>query len=401
MPARGQTAEPVEPLVLIGLDAEDRPVRVPAPDGEDVLGVVERVRREGGRILSIRRGSRGAVPGGVSAEDFARFNEMLATAVRVGAPLPDGVRELSTKVGRPAFRESVRFVADALERGEDLDAAFAPERSGFPRLYGRLLEAGRRAGSLRRTLVLVSRNIRADLAFKRCVAEALVYPAALVVALVMLLSAFAAHILPVYEDTMAEVGPLTRWLVLAAPEARVTLGVALALLIVGAFLWFMVLPQSGSGRRFKEEALRRLPLFGAVYEATLWSNTADILGQLFDNGVPAPDALRLTADAMGSPWAARVLEHIGQAVEDGASLHSAAESSGAPWRVRRALGLGEMNDNVGEEMGRLAEDYRGAVERRARAVTRALPVVLTVVFGVLVLIVALGVLGPFFALIGV
>ena len=75
----------VASVELIGYDRAEKPLAVPVPPGSSVVQVEEAVRAAGGRILRSRlRPTDRAHPAGVSAEDFARFNEMLASAVRRG-----------------------------------------------------------------------------------------------------------------------------------------------------------------------------------------------------------------------------------------------------------------------------------------------------------------------------
>ena len=335
-------------LELIGHDAKGDAIAIPVADGVEAAEAESRVRAAGGRIVRAKRRPHGAVPTGVSAQDFARFNEMLASAIQRGAPLPDGLRDLARDLARARFKESIRAVASALERGEPVEQAFATESAGFPPLYGRLLTAGAAAGKLPEVLLSVSRGIRAHLVYRRGVMEACVYPLVLFLACNVLLAGFALVILPIYESVGDQVHmkmpALTRWLTLHAPMARWVFWTLVGGGAAFAVWWTTPPGRSEGGRVFKEWLLRHIPLTKHLYEAALWSNVADMLGQLFANGVPAGDALRLVGAATGSPWASGLLDRLAVGAESGRPAPSGWPSCAAifpaPWPISRPTTAG-------------------------------------------------------------
>ena len=104
---------------LIGYDRTGAPMTVAASDAADAVASEEKVRKAGGRVSFARRAAPDRLkPPGISAEDFARFNELLASAIQRGVPLLEGVRELSRGAGQRRFRQALTLAASALERGE-------------------------------------------------------------------------------------------------------------------------------------------------------------------------------------------------------------------------------------------------------------------------------------------
>jgi type II secretory pathway component PulF len=174
---------------------------------------------------------------------------------------------------------------------------------------------------------------------------------------------------------------------------------ALVVVLCGGVLAVRFWPRlraSSAGRRAQEAVLRRLPFFRGLYEAALWSNAADTLALLLRAHVPAPAALRLVGPASGTAWLERVFEHVAAESERGKGLSEAArEVADVPHAFVRALDVAEIQDDPVPALEAAAERYRSDAERRAQVFVRYLPPALALLFGVLVLIVALTVLGPY------
>ena len=248
-------------------------------------------------------------------------------------------------------------------------------------------------------LLALSRNIRSSARFRKGVFEAFVYPILLFCVACGFLGAFAIVILqgriaPVADSLGMEIPAVTSLM-----TARTASGVLyLAVLGAAVALLFHVwrwMGREGVLRGFREAILLRLPFLGALYEALLWSNAADTLALLLRARVPAPPALRLTAEASGSAKLSAALERLGAEAEKGKPLSQAArEDRAVPWAFTRALLAGEIGGSLADALHDLSEDYRVRYDRKAQTFIRWLPPALSVILGVLVFLLALAVLSP-------
>jgi type II secretory pathway component PulF len=376
---------------LVAYDRDGKEVVSAIPPDADVPQIEEQLRAAGGRLTTVLlTGPKRARPAGVSAEDFARFNELLGSAVRRGVPMTDGIKGLARELGTGRFQTALANVEQSLARGVPLREAFAPESSGFPALYGWMMEAGAASGRLSTILLALSRNIRTESAFRRGIVEACVYPIFLLCVCGGLLAAFAAHILPRYEDIAPRISVAIPWvtrLLATSDVTREVLSLAVFLIIAALVLLFL-----GT-----EPMMRRLPFFRTFYEAALWSSAADMFALLARAEVPAPTALRLVGPATGSRWLRDTLDRLAEAAEKGRPLSVAGrEDRDVPARFNYALDVGERRGDLATAMSELAERYRYEARRRSQLLIRYLPPAFAVVFGIIVLLMALTVLGPYF-----
>ena len=389
---------------LTGYDAQGKPLSASVPANTDPTAVQDNILHKGGRVLSSHWTAGDRVsPKGISLLEFARFNEMLATAVGRGIPMPTGVQKLALTFRSGVFRTSLKHVNERLEQGRPLKESFDPERAKFPRLYGALLDAGTAAGNLPQVLLGLSRNIRIDVEFRRAVLQACIYPWFLIIVALSILAVLMPQLLPLYAPLSSKLSVSLPWLLDAAkggaPGVRL---LVLVLIIVGvlAVLW-AALMRYRIGRPLTELAARRLPFFNTLYLATAWSSFADTLALLLRSKVPMPLALRLAGPATGADWLASVSEQLAVNVESGRSLSSAASGvKGLPSRIIHAFETGESERDPAKALQATAERYRREADHRVRNIVRYLPPALSVVLGLMVLSVAVLTLGPFIRMLG-
>jgi len=387
-------------LEVAGQDREGNAFQRTIETTEDAMAVEARVRAEGGRVFSARRlGPERRRPSGVSPEEFARFNEMLAASVKRDVPLLDGVRAVARGIGGARFRDRIARVEQRLAAGSSLRDAFDPERSEFPPLYGQLLDAGEAAGNLPEVLLAMSRNIRTEAAFRRGVIEACVYPLVLAFAAVVFLTGFSLLLYPGIDAT-AESLPMNmpavaRMMTGQSATGRVLLAVLGGLLGLGV-LWWVFLSKLGLGRRIARGIARCVPLYGLLYEAAVWSVAVETLALLLRAETPAPTALGLTGSAIGCPWVRGAFGRMAESVISGESLGEAARNAQeVPLPVIRAFDNGESRNDAPGALEALAAEYRRRASRRAQLIVRYLPALFALILGVFVLLAALTIFAPY------
>ena len=393
--------ENIERVTLVGYDKDGNPFETPVGPDADPLRVEAEVRMAGGRISLARLTKRDRpLPPGTSAEDFARFNEMLASAIRRDVPLLDGIRDLARNVKSARFRASLERVKANLERGESLEKAFAPESSDFPRVYAHLISAGAATGNMCSVLLALSRNIRTDVAFRRGVVEASVYPVFLAWMCCAFLSGFALSMFPIFSETARMVNmriPTITMIMTGQSETSQRVFLLLIVVVAGTLaLWFAVLRKIQLGRDVREAVVRKMPFLRGLHEAAVWSAASDTLALLLRAEVPAPLALRLVGQAAGSRWLMKSFEKMALMIEEGVPLSKAArDTAGVPFHFTRACDSGEIGGDLAGSLEALGREYRTRAERHAHVFLRYLPPGLALVFGVVVLAVVLSVLWPY------
>jgi general secretion pathway protein F len=317
-------------------------------------------------------------PARVGEEDFLLFNETLRSAILVGAPLPEGLEVLAREMGRAPVREASAWVAGELRNGSSLSQALAQRPGVFPPVYARLVQAGERAGNLHAVLQGVTAVEREMLRLRSGLKEAMVYPVLLSIFCSLLLLLWGTTLAPqmgrdfsaMFTDMGLDGGlplatPPALWILLHGPWIGWgAVGITLALILV---FWM------GSARGLSpfsagtERVFWRFPVLGGMLRAVAASRFCHTAALLVGRGVPAPEALVLSAEASGSAWVsadaptAEGLSERGGTFSD--SLHAFhALPDVLLWMARHGEGRGELPSAL-EQLGQL---YLDAALRRAR-----------------------------------
>jgi len=382
------TADP-DHGVVEGVDPDGGAFSWQLPRDADVLEVEEKVRAAGGRVVRIRRPRvTRETPRGVSAQDFARFNDLLANALQHRIPMADGLRQIAKGLRRGRFRGAVEEAARRLDRGLPLAGAFAEAETGFPPFYGSLLEAGAAAGRVPEVLLGLNTNIRSRAEFRRGILETGVYPVFLLCACIMAFIGFAFAVWPecrrIASGLPMVLPEWMQWLTLQSAASRLVFG-AVSLGLVGLLVGALRrIGRGACGPEWLDAAIMRVPLLGRIYEADLWSGVADALALTLRAGVPMPSALR-TAAASASPMARRLLEWLAGHTGQGVRLSEAVWSERAvPVGVARAAETGEIQGDVPGALALYADTCRRSGEWQARMFLRHLAPALGLLMGLVV-----------------
>ncbi len=317
-------------------------------------------------------------PARVGEEDFLLFNETLRSAVLVGAPLPEGLEILAREMEKAPAREAAAGIAQDLRQGLPLSEALAKRPGVFPPVYARLIQAGERAGNLHVVLQHVTAFEREMVRLREGLREALVYPVFVCLFSVLILLLWGTRLAPelardfgrMYSEMGLDGGlPLpticSLWMLNHGPWIGWGAVGLMAVLLIGlacAMKRGRSLLGAGS-----ERILWKLPVLGGMLKAAAASRFSHTAALLVGRGVPAPEALTLSAEAAGSSWVSDDAQTAKDLSERGGSFSDALHAFRALpdvllWMARHGEGRGELPAAL-EQLGQL---YLDAAIRRAR-----------------------------------
>jgi type IV pilus assembly protein PilC len=338
----------------------------------------------------------------LGSEDFVTFNQQLAHLTAAGLPLEQSLRLIAQDLRRGKVAATVRQIADELERGESLGEAFQKHASHFPPAYGRLVEAGVRGGNLSGMLLSLGQHLQTVAQLRAALWRSLAYPAAVFVALCLVVAFIGNFVLPKFEQIFRDFGtklPAVTEFLLASSRGVGTAAIVLVvLLVVGLVVW-QFLRLAGRDAPGRDAIGLRLPLVGATLRRSLVSRWCDAVRLGVEGGMDLPRAMRTGADAVGSPRLGRDVDRLVARMEAGEPLSGAPAPGLVPPTVLAAVDLASRQGGPGalaEVLGTLAQMYR----QQARARTALIPAVLTpLLLAVLTVIIGFVILGMFLPLI--
>lgn len=313
-----------------------------------------------------------------SLDDLAAFNHELLALAQARAPLADALTRGAQQMA-PGGAGLAERVGQRLERGETLDGALGAEGAGLPTAYAALVRAGARAGRLPAALEGFARVAERGVALRRTALLALTYPLTLAAAAWALVVLSAAWLLPTY-DWVEPRSPF--WLSAFRLDAGLAWWVAFTPPVLVALVLVAAWQRGAAGRGALAPdggALGWAPGVRGACRLSAAALFAELLALMVEHGEPLPEALELSARAVGSPRLTAGAESAARRLRSGATL--GAESPGLPPLVRLGLSLAGRGPRLAAALRGAAHEYRLRADAATHRVVTLLPAVATALFG--------------------
>jgi len=358
------------------------------------VSVTEVAQREARRqrSFSLRRG--------MSSAELALITRQLASLSQSGLPLEEALLAVSQQNDQPRTKSILLGVRAKVMEGHPLADGFSEFPQAFPELYRATVAAGEQSGHLDVVLERLADYTEARQELRQRITNALVYPIALVVMAVGIISFMLATVVPkivsVFENTAAELPPLTSGLIATSDFLRDHWGlllVGLGLVLYGA--WW-VLQQEAPRRRY-HAVLLRMPIIGRLTRGVNTARFTRTLSILAGSGVPILEALKISAEVIENLPMRDAVTEATLRVREGASISkSLAASKLFPPMMIHLISSGEAGGRLEEMLSRAAAGQEREVDGLIAALLGILQPLLIVIMGAIVLTIVLAILLPIF-----
>lgn len=307
----------------------------------------------------------------LSATEFLALHRQLAALIRVGLPLERLLARWNLG-GTRRWKEHVRRLGEALERGVSLEEALQDVQKELAPAYQAMLRMGDESGNPAAALAAMARFGERALAIRNQLVLSLGYP--LVVFLISLgvVVGFLAVLFPLLTDLISgwQGSPSGIFTVLSICRSTMFYWAPPAAAVpVVVFLWWSVVTRR-SRILVPSAAVSRLGWFPGVRRLLRSQQTAlflELLATAVRQGVPVDSAIRLAGDVLGDPaWAseaARLAEQI--ASQNWKAALQAGKSSKIPSPIRWTIVEGITSPQLPEILQGLAEEWYRRCEREA------------------------------------
>ena len=315
------------------------------------------------------------------------FTEELADLLDGGVQLEQALRVMHERQESPVIRRVSGSIREQLREGATFSKALQASSPSFDELYCNLAAAGEASGSLPEILRRLSESITQMHELQSKVVSAMVYPAFLVGALVMLLVVFSTVLIPQLSEMLSKSKqklPAITELIIAASSFVGHwwwLGVIIATTI---FLLFRAYVNTESGKKWWHRTKIGLPLFGPVMSCRFYAQFASSLGTLTNNGVPLLNGMKLCGKATANVFLRGILNQTTMIIGEGVSLSGALRKSGAgtfPPVFVDMVSMGESTGRLSYSLVKIAKRYDKELDKKIKAMTALItPVMLVLMF---------------------
>src|SRR5213082_2084078 len=179
------------------------------------------------------------------------FTEQLAHLLQAGMTLDEGLSILEKRLKQPRVQQMTHTLHQALIDGRSFSQALSELPRIFPPLYVNLVAAGEASGALPQILLRLVKHLTQAKDLRDRVQQALIYPAFLTLAGLILVTIFITFMVPQLTGFMAQTGgalPLPTRILLHVHHAITSYWWVGVVLGVGAIVGFRAFVRTNEGR---------------------------------------------------------------------------------------------------------------------------------------------------------
>lgn len=356
------------------------------------IAEVEARERKSRRQLSLFKG--------ISGLDLALLTRQLATLVKAGLPLEEALLAVSEHTEKPRLKSIILGVRAKVLEGHTLAAGLDDFPHAFPPVYRATIMAGEQAGQLDSVLDRLADYTESRHGLRQKVMQAMVYPIlltaiALIIIIVMLI-AVVPKVVGVFETTGQDLPLMTRGLIAISSFVQNWWFLLIAGIVGGVVLIHRLLRHEHIRRRVHRWLLRA-PLVGRVTRGLNTARFTRTLSILTASGVPALEALRISASVIANlPMRTAVEEAAVRVREGGAIGRSLSQSKLFPPMSVHLISSGEASGELDSMLERAAAHQESEMDGLLAAMLSVLEPLLIVVMGLVVLAIVMAILLPIF-----
>lgn len=339
-----------------------------------------------GKGAKSKRGTR------LKRQEIVLFTEELADLLDAGMNLERALKVLHERQANAAIREVAGCLREEIREGARFSKALATASPSFDELFASLVAAGEASGSLPEILRRLVVNLKQLFSLQRRTAGAMIYPATVMLACVVLLFVFSTVLMPSLSEMMTKTGqdlPLLTDLLLRFTGFMSSWWWLLLALALGSATLFRVAIATPRGREWWDGYKMRLPAFGPVILGRFYAQFCHTMANLVNNGVPLLNGLRLVARGTPNRYVRRHLDAVVADVGEGASLARAMAKTGSfPEQLVDRVAIGEQTGELGKAFAKAAAKYDEDLDVRIARLTTVVPTVMLVFVAAIVGVVA-------------
>ncbi|MBC6428925.1 MAG: type II secretion system F family protein [Cellvibrionales bacterium] len=359
--------------------------------GESAPALKTQLRRQGIAVRSFKKKPQPLFSQGkkITPADIAVFTRQMATMLRAGVPLVQGLGMVVEGLSHPRLAKIISAVQDEVASGTAFAAALRQHPQQFDDLYCSLIEAGEQTGALETLLDRVATYKEKAEALKKKVKKAMIYPIAVLVVAAICTGVLLVKVVPQFAETFAsfdaELPAFTQMVLRISESMQATWYLYLVAIAGLIFLHRRLYRSAPKYIGLFDANVLKMPVIGDILYKGVLARFSRTLSTTFAAGVPLVEALGNVAGAAGNLVYARAIERVREEITGGSTLNNAMRGTGLfPPLAVQMTAIGEESGALDDMLDRVASHYEAEVDNAVDGLTALLEPVIMSVLAVLI-----------------
>jgi len=389
--------------------SKDRKTETATIDAIDMMAAGHMLKEQGLMPLELhekRERSLGQIFSGLSGVSLKQkivFIEDLHIMLKSGITAPRALKIIAKQTKQKKFQTVLYQLSSEVEAGKSLHESMAAYPKIFSHIFVSMVKVGELSGNLEKSLEYLSIQLEREADLRSKTKGAMIYPAVIVSAMVIIGIVMAIFVLPKLTSTFKEFGgelPLTTRLVVSASDFMsshaVLVILGLVVLIVAIVAFFRTPP----GKRAFAWGILHMPIIAPIAQKINLARFSRIMSSLMGSGIAIIEGLNVTALAMDNVYYREMILMAAEKVKLGKPVTEALSDDPRlfPFLITQMLQVGEETGSLEDIMQQLAVHFEAEVDNTMRNFSSVIEPLLLLVIGGVVGFLALALISPIYNL---
>jgi type II secretory pathway component PulF len=353
---------------------------------------------------AVKGGKKGKAKGKIKTIDKILMCQHVAVMIRAGIALNPALDILVSDAETEAIRAFYKDVQERVRRGESLWQAFAAHQEVLPQYVIGLIRAGEASGQLADAFDQASEQLKREYESKRKAIAAMFYPAILVFMSIMLLLFLFLFAVPRLAEALGSVAPELPLFTRIVFGTSKFLSSNPLLVALGLFLFFggiIFFAASKQGRKLIAILAWKIPFIRTFLKKFAVARLARTLGALLNSGLPAVEAMEITAYSVGVTRFQELLLETRDRVRRGASFADAfrAYPEDFPHLLTGMIAVGEQSGQLSSLLLTVSKFFEEDADRALQTLVGLIEPIMLLGMGLIVGGIAISVILPIYQLV--
>jgi MSHA biogenesis protein MshG len=338
----------------------------------------------------------------ITLVDTMLFSRQMYTLLKAGVPILRALAGLQESAINPSLRRVIADLRVSLDAGRELSTAMRRHPDVFSQFYVSVVRVGETTGQLEEAFNRLFSYLEFEREVRERIKTALRYPTIVVVVITAAIGIVNFAVIPafakIFEASKVQLPLLTRVLI-SVSDLFLAFWPALVGGVLAAIIGFLAYTRSDRGRYNWDRVKLRIPIAGSIiFKATL-ARFARAFSLASRAGVPIVQGLTVVSSVVDNAYLSRRIEQMREGVERGESVLRTAVTTGVFTPVvLQMIAVGEETGELDDLLSEVADMYEREVDYEIKNLATNIEPIITIILGVLVLILALGVFLPIWEL---
>ena len=383
------------------IDSKDRYelYRILKEAGEEVVDVQE---KSSNKFLSMEF----SLSGSIKTQEKINFARNLGSMLIAGLPLSRALNVMERQTSNKQMKKVLLALQKDISEGKTLSQAMSAQKKVFSQLFISMVAAGEQSGTIAESLKIVGNQMEKTHALQRRIKGAMMYPAVIVVAIILIGILMLTYVVPTLMKTFSELKldlPASTRFILWVSNLVQHQGLILLLIVIVLVVLLKIWSKQKNGKKIIHYAFLRIPIIGNIIKETNTARTARTLSSLLTSGVDMVESVKITSEVIQNVHYKAVLEKAGETIKKGDPISKVFTENSKlyPIFLGEMMSVGEETGKIGEMLMGVAVYYEEDVDQKTKDMSTIIEPFLIVFIGAVVGFFAVAMISPMYSLVNV